>query len=126
VHEYTLMCMLPSLPLVRTRLLPKFSTGIPGGITLKVYTLLFTFGAQSISAHAHTFSPPPPRRFSPLSEVDVVDVYFTQENVGLSVCPSVRAVQHERHAFPFNVYSSVYLEESVVWITFRHTHVDRI
>jgi hypothetical protein len=82
---YTLMCMLPSFPLVRTRLLPKFSSGIPRGIAVKVYTLLFTFGAQSISAHTHIFSPPP--HPAPPHSVDVVDVYFTQENVGLSVCP---------------------------------------
>jgi hypothetical protein len=83
---YTSMCMLPSIPLVCARLLPKFSSGIPGGITVKVYTLLFTFRAQSISAYTHTFSPTP--RSTSLSEMDLVDVYFTQENVGLSVWPS--------------------------------------
>lgn len=49
-----------------------------------LYASVYVRSPKHFSIYTYIFSLP---SSTSLSDVDVVDVYFTQENVGLSVCP---------------------------------------
>jgi hypothetical protein len=63
---------------------------VPRGHYCKsLYASVYVWSPKHFCTYTYVFSLPPPHpdRSTSLSEVEAVDVYVTQENVGLSVCP---------------------------------------